>query len=258
MFKYAIFLAFFGVCNTDLFAMRPAAPTDTPTGTAAGTPAHDVVVDLTDALNRFVLVETPDVLTTTEQQIHTLLVNVLTTREVHCHFAAFMKRLRTHCHGDGINLRRVCSFPVPAGRSSRSLVDHAIYAGCPVSVIQELYRYGAPVNFIESKKPTLETAWNVDKNPDRANIIAWLLKSDPKKPNGIVLGPGFLQLGPDAVVFHRYIEKLHDTNPAPDLYSFAITLLYQIAGSNTPGHVCNCGKKDCGSQPEVFKIFVAR
>jgi len=259
MFKYAIVLSIFCFYNTTIFSMHPAAPTGVPTGATAGAPASapapDVVIDLTDELNRFVLADAPThapgVLTAQEKDVHDAITEALGTK--HDNFALFMRGLNIRCRRNGIDFARVCSFQTPAGRS---LIDHAILKGRSVHVLKELRKYGTPVRFVDSKTPTLEIVWNDEKNPDQENIIRWLIESDPQQPVGIILATGYLTLHPDDKLV-QCINRLQHTYPSRTLHVFTINLLMRIAQSKIPAFPCQCGRSNCGAE-RLFTMFIRR
>jgi len=242
MFKFTIFIFVFCFYNTGLLAMHPASPTDAPTSaTAAVAPTHDVVVDLSDAFNKFVLADAPahapGVLATEEKSVYEAIATALNTR--HDNFTLFMKEWAIRCRRNGIDLARVCSFRTPA---DRSLIDYAIFAGCDAKILQVLKQYGVPVNYIDSKKPTIETAWEA-KNPNRLAILKWLITTDFKQPS-FTISEGSFMCSPNTMAFFNCILDLQDRSPNIDLFNFCKQFIMAQALKNTPGLTitCMCGQ----------------
>jgi len=239
MFKYAIFLCMFGFYNVELQAMRGAAAAPAaPPAVAAVSTDDSAITQIIEDLNEFILADPHAAL----KRIHQAIIFCLKTQPTQ--FGAFMEKLTVFCAERTIDLKAVCSLSITG---EDLIVDVAITAGCSIHVIYKLIvECGAPVNYIDSKTPTLKTAWNACKNPSQKQIIELLLKSDPYKPTGIIVKRGELGLRADDMMV-SYITGLNTRSANPAMCKFALLIAMEIAGKNTPGFVgvCECGSKDC-------------
>jgi len=237
-------------------ATAPAAPP-----AAAAVPTDDTgVAGVTADLRQFRVAE-GNVSRTQEQQaaereFRVKIIQAFTTH--HNNFEAFkavIERFKRECDELNIHFNNVCSDTLPG---KLTLIEHAIKANCPVDVLKELAQYGAPINFIDSKKPAIEVAWKATESPHQQEIIAWLLESDPYEPKAT--------WDPDSneLVFEhdclamRTISGLNAKFPSPELYTRVLRDYARFVARNTPGFVCPCGNNNPGCVPgEITTIIVS-
>jgi len=206
MFKYAIFLFVFCFYNTDVLAMRPAAPTDAVAGAPAEGPA--VAAIATDLIN-FTLGDTPITLAAICVALDMKLDD----------FPDFLKSQRLDCLKTGLDFAKICADPTPHG----SLIDYAFVMGCNLETIQALHNYGkVKIHSINSPNPTIEKIWRQDKHPDQRNIITWLVATDNDKITSRHVRDRLYEPGDVVKSFQAFSDRMLAKYPHTKWAAFAI------------------------------------
>jgi len=264
MFKYILFLYLFGFYSTNVQAMIPEENPEKKAATspAAQTSDDSVVTEIATEFKDFVLVSAgprnASELTEEEKVVQDAIV-----RAIDAHDDSLEKVLKEQdirCRRNNIDLARVCRANVVDGRFSRSLIDYAIFAGCRLFELQMLTFYGSPIIYIDAEtdsktlpRPTLETAWLVEKNPYQRPIIGWLIDSNPQQPTlntamqnaarnfrhqpTIAINLTLDHLSPACIFFKTFIDYLNKKYPPTkdyDLYNKVELFVVLRALNNDP------------------------